>query len=332
VRHEFYESTRKDYKVSDNSCNSCRAPARFWRNVTLIAVAHVALITGLIRWSLAARASSSPESIVWLASAQGLATAKSEDEGSPSAKRATPPAEPKLSKADKAEEENRVVTPAKSEIELPSPTPKPTPAMTPAPKPTATPTPKPKTTAKPIPKPSPKKTLLAKVSPKPSPKTKPSAAKASEKSEKTEKKALAKNESQSQSGRGKTISADQSGSAGGLSAVASAKAGGSSASEFGWYGNMLHDRFYSAWVQPTTNIATGTKISTLVKVRIEKDGRVSKFEIIKPSENAVVNESVAAVAKQVTEVDPPPAGIIKGDHYDVKINFELNTDQGTGNR
>jgi TonB family protein len=91
---------------------------------------------------------------------------------------------------------------------------------------------------------------------------------------------------------------------------------------------MLHDRFYSAWIQPTTHVPTGAKISTLVRVRIEKDGRVSKFEIIKPSENAVVNESVAAVAKQVTEVDSPPDGLINGNHYDVKINFELNTEEG----
>ncbi len=157
------------------------------------------------------------------------------------------------------------------------------------------------------------------MSPKPSPKTKPSAAKASEKSEKNEKKALAKNGSESQSDSGKTGSTGKGGGAG----------GGNSASEFGWYGNMLHDRFYSAWVQPTTNIATGTKISTLVKVRIEKDGRVSKFEIVKPSENVVVNESVAAVGQRVTEVDPPPAALAHGDHYDVKINFELNTTQET---
>src|SRR5204862_3213762 len=102
--------------------------------------------------------------------------------------------------------------------------------------------------------------------------------------------------------------------------------GGTSASEFGWYGNMLHDRFYSAWIQPTTTVSSGIKISTLVRVRIEKDGHVSKFEIIKTSENVVVNESVAAIAKRVTEVDAPPDGLATGDHYDVKINFELNTD------
>jgi hypothetical protein len=45
----------------------------------------------------------------------------------------------------------------------------------------------------------------------------------------------------------------------------------------------------------------------------------------------VVNESVAAVAKQVTEVDPPPNGLIKDDHYDVRINFELNTEEKKGN-
>jgi len=94
---------------------------------------------------------------------------------------------------------------------------------------------------------------------------------------------------------------------------------------------MLHDRFHSAWIQPTTNIPSGAKISTLVNVRIEKDGRVSKFEIAKPSRNATVNESVAAVAKQVSQVDPPPTGLIKGDHYDVKINFELNTEEKSEN-
>jgi len=90
---------------------------------------------------------------------------------------------------------------------------------------------------------------------------------------------------------------------------------------------MLHDRFYGAWIQPTTNVASGNKISTLVQVRIEKDGRVSNFEIIKPSENVVVNESVAAIAKRVTQVDPLPAGLGTGDHYDLKINFELNSEE-----
>jgi outer membrane biosynthesis protein TonB len=292
---------------------------RFWRNVTLIALAHIALIAGLIRWSVAARASTNAESIVWLGSADDLATGPSEDEEGQSAQRETHAVEPKPLKDDEPEEEKPGVTTAKSEIELPSPTPKPTPTSTstPKPKPSSTPTPKPNVTPRATPKPTPKKILLAKASPKPLPKTKPSSAKSSEKSEKSEKSLTAKTGAASQSGSGKTGSMAKGGSAG----------GGRSASEFGWYGHMLHDRFYSAWIQPTTSVPSGNKISTLVKVRIEKDGRVSKFEIIKPSENVVVNESVAAIAKRVTEVDAPPDGLSNGEHYDVKINFELNTEQ-----
>jgi outer membrane biosynthesis protein TonB len=298
------------------------ANARFWRNVVVIVLAHVALITGLIRWSLAARASSNPERIVWLGGAEDFATEESQNQESPAPKHANAPTELKASKDDQVQEEHALATTAKSEIELPSPTPKPTSTSTSTPKPAATHTPKPRATPKPIPKPSPKKALVAKASPKPSPKTKPASENANEKSEKNEQNALAKNNPQSQSGSGKATSAGKAGAAG----------GGNSASEFGWYGNMLHDRFYSAWVQPTTNITTGAKISTLVKVRIEKDGRVSKFEIIKPSENVVVNESIATVAKQVTQVDPPPTALIKSDYYDVKINFELNTEEGPGDR
>jgi protein TonB len=281
---------------------------RFWGNVVLIALAHVALIAGLIRWSVAARASSNPENIVWLGGAEDLSADESEKQESPSPKQPPTEAESSRSDQDEASDEKPVVTTAKSEIELPTPTPKPTATATPA-KPSPTPASKEKATPKPIPKPTPRKTVVTK--PKPSP------ANASAKPEKKNKITLAKKDSAHHTG------SDQSGSTGKVGSAG----GGSSASEFGWYGNMLHDRFYSAWIQPTTNVPSGTKISTLVNVRIEKDGRVSKFEIAKPSGNATVNESVAAVAKQISHVDSPPTGLIKGDHYDVKIYFELNTEE-----
>ena len=307
----FNDSTIKRFNVAKP----------FWRNVVLIALAHVALIAGLIRWSVAARASPSPESIVWLDGAVDLSAGEPEKQESPAPKQAPSTTDSSGRVQDESADEKSVVTTAKSEIELPSATPKPTATATPA-KPSVTPALKAKTT----PKPTLKKTLVAKASPKPVAKPKSSPAKANAKSEKKDKIVLAKKESASQKGSGESGSTGKTGSAGGLPAVASAKAG-SSASEFGWYGNMLHDRFYSAWIQPTTNVPPAAKISTLVNVRIEKDGRVSKFEIAKASGNATVNESVVAVAKQVIQVDPPPTGLIKGDHYDVKINFELNTEE-----
>ena len=287
----------------------------FWRNVILIALGHVALIAGLLRWSVAAKASSNPEAIVWLGRQEDLSTDQSEKQESPSPKELSADSDASDSEQNEAEEKKPLVTSAKSEIELPSATPKPRATATPRPKTTATPAARPKITPKPSANPTPKKTLAAKTSPKPVARAQPSTAKAGTKSDKKEKITLAKKDSASERGNGQAGSAGKSGSAG----------GGSSASEFGWYGKMLHDRFYSAWIQPTTNIPSGTKISTIVNVCIEKDGRVSKFEIAKPSGNATVNESVAAVAKQVSQVDPPPTGLIKGDHYDVKINFELNT-------
>jgi outer membrane biosynthesis protein TonB len=295
--------------------------ARFWRNVTLIALAHIAFLVGLIRWSLQTRSPSNAQSVVWIGSAEnGAAETKS---AAASPVKVLAKAEPTPLKSDEPEDEKPLLTTAKSEIQLPTPKAAATP--TPTHKPTASPTPKAKATPKPTPKqtpkPTPKKTVLAKSSPivKPTPveshqKEEPADTNAEKR--KTEKTTLAKNGPPSHN-TSKETSAGAGGRAG----------SGGGTSEFGWYGNMLHDRFYSAWIQPTTNIASGSKISTLVKVRIEKDGRVSNFEIIKPSENVVVNESVAAIGKRVTQVDPLPAGFGNGDHYDVKINFELSPEQ-----
>jgi TonB family protein len=176
---------------------------------------------------------------------------------------------------------------------------------------------------------------LAKATPKPTPKAVPKpteVATGDEESATAEavkkeiaKAALAKNET-NDADKPKVIVAD-AGTGKGTSAGSGGHAGGSGGeSQFGWYGSMLHDRFYSEWVQPTTVIPSSAKLAVLVKLRIEKDGRVSNFEILKPSNNVVIDESVAAVAKRVTQVDPLPAGLVKGDHYDVRINFELNND------
>src|SRR6185503_7764886 len=105
---------------------------RFCVNVVLIALAHIVLIAGLIRWSVAAKASSNPESIVWLGGAEDLSADESEKQESPSPKQPPTEAESSRSDQDEASDEKPVVTTAKSEIELPTPTPKPTATATPA--------------------------------------------------------------------------------------------------------------------------------------------------------------------------------------------------------
>jgi len=306
---------------------------RFWTNVGLIGLAHVVVIYGLIRWSRADK-NAGGQSIVWMSggAGDGIVT----DQNSPSPREISRPrTESKTSKSRDEDEDRPVLTSAPSEIQLPTSTANP--AGTPSPTSTSTPRPKatPKLTPKPTPKtkPSPKKLTVAKASPKPSPKEKQDEKDQAEKKADTvqaEKKKieLAKNETAESNLVARKSSATQTGSGNGATAGTGGGriAGITTESQFGWYGSMLHDRFYSEWVQPTTVANAGGKNSVLVKLRIEKDGRVSSFEVVRPSGNAELDDSVKALANRVSRVDPLPEGLGKGDHYDVKINFELNSE------
>lgn len=316
--------------------------ARFWRNVTLIGLAHVALFLGFVRWSHDS-GEATAQNVIWMngGAGDGAAASPAKSAARPKpVKISTPRPEPESPRKEEREEEEPVLTSAKSEIQLS--TPKPTPSATATPKPTPKPSPKvkptPKSTPKPTPKPTPKKIILAKASPKPSPKAKPTPVESDDNEEKVdpdaEKKklalaALGKTEAGEASSSEKPLKAiAATGTGKGTSPGSNGHAGGAGGeSQFGWYGSMLHDRFYSEWVQPTTAVPSDAKLIVGVKLRIEKDGRVSKFEITKPSNNVIVDESVTAVAKRVTQVDPLPAGLVKGEHYDVRINFELNSEQ-----
>jgi colicin import membrane protein len=282
--------------------------ARFWRNVALIALAHLVVVFALARANRHLQKPDVP-SVVWINSGPTESAA-----ATPSLSPApVPDPEPETAPLEReTQDEPEVTTVARSEIHLPSPTPVPTPTPTPRPKPTATPR-KPSATpsAKPIPKATPRKPVVAATTPKTSPK-KEKGSKPKEKEEGAKKQLLAKKDS----APGKR---DSTGDGPGE--------GNGTVSEFAWYRTMLHDRFYKEWQQPKTILASGAKMSTLVKIRIEKDGRVSKFSILRPSGNVVMDESVAAIAQRVTQVDPLPAGLIKGAFYEVQINFELNPEQ-----
>lgn len=279
---------------------------RFWRNAAIVTVAHLGLLIALARGSRESRSANSA-SIVWMNAA---ATESAPSRSSSSA--AEPEATPQPSPVASPPVEEKVTPPRNattSEIQLPSPTP----ITTPAPKPSVTPRPTPKSSPKPTAKPTP--TASARTTPKPSPK-KP-ATPAEKKNDKPKDEAnvsVTKRPSDSAS----DSTADKPGADG--------TTGGRNA-EFAWYGTMLHDRFHREWDQPKTVVATGTKMSAVVKIRIEKDGRVSRFTIVKPSGNVAVDESVAAVEKRVTRVDALPNGLTTGGYYEVQIIFELNPEQ-----
>ena len=273
--------------------------ARFWRNVALITLVHVVALIALLRWAGASKIESAQE-ITWLSADEDMSASvdSPKPEETPTPEKSAPP-----------EQNESVSAPAKSEIQLPTATPHPTPSASATPKPSPKASPKPslkkKTPPKPTPSPEKKKSKLQTTPTKEKETTKELAAKKEKKSEKKSAETTAKN---------------------GGAADGRAQANGSfTSANAGWYGNMLHDRFYREWAQPTTVVASGAKLSALARIRIEKDGRISDFKIVRTSGSVVVDESVEAVGKKVTRVDALPTGIGNGGHYDVNINFALNS-------
>jgi len=287
-----------------------RRTPRFWGYFTLIALAHVLAMVALIHWSHAENFVETQD-VVWMNG--GGAGDGDNSADVPIAAASTPT--PAQLRNEESEEARPILTSAKSEIELTRATPKPasSPTVTPRQKPTPKPTPK--TT------PKPKKKVPVKAPEKERGKL---VRRGKSKAEiDPERKSTAKKKEDVDE-KPKKLVATHGAAGHGTSAGADGKAGGAGAtSQFGWYGNMLHDRFHSAWIQPTTVAQSGEKISVLVKVRIEQDGSVSQFQVVRPSGNVVIDQSVSAVAQRVTQVDPLPSGLGTAGHYDVRINFEL---------
>lgn len=86
---------------------------------------------------------------------------------------------------------------------------------------------------------------------------------------------------------------------------------------------MIHDRFYSQWEQPTSLYGGETEFVATVEIRIERDGRISSFEVIRSSGNFVMDDSIRKAGNRVRRIDPLPDGLGKGGNYTIRINFEL---------
>src|SRR5437764_14495839 len=140
----------------------------------------------------------------------------------------------------------------------------------------------PKPSPKPLPKPSPRK----KASPKPSAtlekkesraETTPAKKKETAKKTPDKKDKTASTRSEKESNE-KTATTGK-GNLGGKTGATANPANTS------WYGNMLHDRFYREWEQPTTVVASGAKLSASAKIRIEKEDLIPDLNILRSTSN-----------------------------------------------
>jgi TonB family protein len=266
--------------------------AAFWRNLAIVGLVHVAVLVGLTRWSGGARKPLSTD-VVWMDGGAFTPAALNTTQPSVSARTEAEP-EPTVTEEPTVppmEDPLTMRTPPEREPDEPTPTPQPsaTPRPTPKPKPTATPT---------------AKKLMAKASPA----KKPAASAASSATKKITLRPTTKG--------------------GALHNESASRGSGSSAAvqaQLVTYARLLHDWFYREWSQPT-GLPAGARYTLSVRVRIERDGRVSEFKLARSSGNVVVDESVENAGKRVTQVDPLPPELASAGHYDLNVNFELDAE------
>jgi TonB family protein len=87
---------------------------------------------------------------------------------------------------------------------------------------------------------------------------------------------------------------------------------------------MIQDRFKATWQQPTSIVRSSQDFVTKLKIRIGRDGTILNREIAVPSGNTVMDESVLAAARQVTQIDALPAGL--NAPFEIAIDFKLDQD------
>ena len=310
----------------------------FRRNLIGVAIGH-ALILIVLFCAGIFRKEAKREEILWLnEGAMGgaenavSATAKAEPASEPEIPEQEPPIpemeEPVPESApqqvkEKAPESDIVEPRATPPPATPKPaTPKPATPKPATPKP-ATPKPAtPKATPKALPKATPKTKAVTDASPKPktdaSPKPKADAAK-----KPAGTPGVAKKEGE-KTGTAKVGGATKPGTTSGGSGDGTGKGktgtGKDAMSQFGWYTDMLHDRYYSRWEQP---VGIGQDVIATVKLRIMKDGTIAKHDIVKSSGNAQMDESVMTAVEKVTQIDPLPAGLGNGEYFDLNVAFKV---------
>jgi TonB family protein len=86
---------------------------------------------------------------------------------------------------------------------------------------------------------------------------------------------------------------------------------------------MVHDRFYARWDQPLGVGKADENLVVKLKIRVRKDGTVVSREMVSPSGNAAMDESVMNAAQKVQRIDALPGGF-QGDGSDFTIQFTLD--------
>lgn len=89
---------------------------------------------------------------------------------------------------------------------------------------------------------------------------------------------------------------------------------------FSEYLGYIKGMMHGVWMQPPTLSGT-IGLITGARIRVRRDGRVERREIIRSSGNELMDASVMTALETVKQIRPLPAGC--GDYEDITIDFEL---------
>lgn len=97
--------------------------------------------------------------------------------------------------------------------------------------------------------------------------------------------------------------------------------GGGATHPYAYYFGLVRAAMYEAWQQPSSLI--GKKgLVTVVQIRVQRDGQITRKQIVNPSGNAQMDESVSHALAEIERLPALPPGF-GGFYQDITIDFEL---------
>ncbi len=93
---------------------------------------------------------------------------------------------------------------------------------------------------------------------------------------------------------------------------------GSGTGENAWYYTLIRDQMYQAWNMPIS--LAGKKLQTLIRILVEKNGTISRVDLVRSSGNKEHDDSALAAVRRVGRIrEPLPEGM----DGSIDINFRL---------
>jgi colicin import membrane protein len=95
------------------------------------------------------------------------------------------------------------------------------------------------------------------------------------------------------------------------------------------YFRKLQERVRESWVLPKALAPDAEKLTVVVRIVIEKDGRVSDTRVERGSGNAYFDESVQRAIRKASPLPIPPERLLGGEEY-YEVGFRFNGAGGMG--